>query len=254
MLTKIVEKKKHEVARLELPQLRNVPKYSFYEALMSPKRSLGVIAEMKKASPSKGVLKENFSPIDIGADYEKAGVDCISVLTDQSFFKGSTLDLITVKELTQVPVLRKDFIIDRLQIEESVRIGADAILLIAEILTDDKLLLFYNEATDKGLDVLVEVHSLERLFQLLQTLSPKIIGVNNRNLQTFETNIKTTKQLAEHIPDNSLLVSESGILTHEDLKEVAEYGANAVLVGEAFMKDISPGVGVKRLFGELEHV
>ncbi|QFT89397.1 Indole-3-glycerol phosphate synthase [Bacillus sp. THAF10] len=254
MLTKIVQTKKQEVASLVLPPTKKVAKYSFYDALKNPKRNIGVIAEMKKASPSKGVLKERYSPIDIGAEYEKVGVDCISVLTDQSYFKGSKHDLMTVKETTQLPVLRKDFIIDSLQIEESVRIGADAILLIAEILPDETLVKFYEMAMEKGLDVLVEVHSLKRLKSMLNTFTPKIIGVNNRDLQTFTTSTNTTRELAEFIPPESLLVSESGILTSGDLQQVSEYGANAVLVGEAFMKDISPGIGVKRLFGESIHV
>lgn len=253
MLTKIVETKKKEVANLTLPSKKQVQHFSFYEALANPKRTVGVIAEMKKASPSKGILKESFAPIDIGAEYEKVGVDAISVLTDQTYFKGSKHDLMMVKETTCLPVLRKDFIIDSLQVEESARIGADAILLIAEILSDDKLAELYKQATDSGLDVLVEVHSLERLSQLLQTITPKIIGVNNRNLATFETDIQTTKELAAHIPNSSLLVSESGILTADDLRHVKSFGANAVLVGEAFMKDLSPGTGVRRLFGELEH-
>ncbi|WP_078380182.1 indole-3-glycerol phosphate synthase TrpC [Sutcliffiella halmapala] len=251
MLTKIVATKKEEVSNLELPSQAIVKKHSFYEALKNPKRSVGLIAEMKKASPSKGVLKESFAPIDIGAHYEKVGVDAISVLTDQRYFKGSKHDLMMVKETTNLPVLRKDFIIDSLQVQESVRIGADAILLIAEILTDEKLTQLYQEAVESGLDVLVEVHSLERLQQLLQTLTPRIIGVNNRNLQSFETDIQATKELAQYIPRSSLLISESGILTFQDLQAVQSYGANAVLVGEAFMRDSTPSAGVKRLFGEL---
>jgi indole-3-glycerol phosphate synthase len=253
MLTKIVETKRKEVKTLILPSQALVRRHSFYEALKNPNRSVGLIAEMKKASPSKGILKESFAPIDIGAHYEKVGVDAISVLTDQQYFKGSKHDLMMVKETTSLPVLRKDFIIDSLQVQESARIGADAILLIAEILTDEKLYQLYLEAVESGLDVLVEVHSLERLSQLLQTFTPAIIGVNNRNLKTFETDIESTRKLANYIPSSSLLVSESGILTHGDLTEVQKYGANAVLVGEAFMKDISPSIGVKRLFGELEH-
>ncbi|WP_404428367.1 indole-3-glycerol phosphate synthase TrpC [Sutcliffiella horikoshii] len=254
MLTKIVETKKVEVKNLTLPSQKQVERYSFYDALANPKRHLGVIAEMKKASPSKGILKESFAPIDIGAEYEKVEVDAISVLTDQTYFKGSKHDLMMVKETTSLPVLRKDFIIDPIQVEESARIGADAILLIAEILTDKKLAALYKQATDLGLDVLVEVHSLDRLTQLLQTITPKIIGVNNRNLASFETNIQTTKELAAHIPSSSLLVSESGILTADDLRQVKGFGARAVLVGEAFMKDQTPGIGVRRLFGELERV
>ena len=253
MLTNIVETKQKEVANLTLPPKKQVQHFSFYDALAKPKRHLGVIAEMKKASPSKGILKESFAPIDIGAEYEGAGVDAISVLTDQTYFKGSKHDLMMVKETTCLPVLRKDFIIDSLQVEESVRIGADAILLIAEILSDKKLADLYKQATDSGLDVLVEVHSIERLSQLLQTITPSIIGVNNRNLATFETDIQTTRELAGHVPSSSLLVSESGILTIDDLNHVKGFGANAVLVGEAFMKDISPGTGVRRLFGEHEH-
>lgn len=251
MLTKIVATKKSEVRDLTLPSQVTVKKHSFYEALKRPKRTIGLIAEMKKASPSKGVLKEGYAPIDIGAQYERVGVDAISVLTDQLYFRGSKHDLIVVKETTNLPVLRKDFIIDSKQVQESVRIGADAILLIAEILTDEKLADLYHEAYESGLDVLVEVHSLKRLSQLLQVFTPAIIGVNNRNLHTFETNIQTTKELANFVPSSSLLVSESGILTFQDLQAVQSYGANAVLVGEAFMRDSSPSSRVKRLFGEI---
>ncbi|WP_223702040.1 indole-3-glycerol phosphate synthase TrpC [Sutcliffiella deserti] len=254
MLTKIVQTKIKEINSLTLPPHEKVQRYSFYEALKQPKRSIGLIAEMKKASPSKGILKESFAPVEIGAHYVKVGVDAVSVLTDQKYFKGSRHDLTIIKQTTDLPVLRKDFIIDSIQVQESVRIGADAILLIAEILPDEKLARLYHEAKESGLDLLVEVHSLERLSKLLQTFTPAIIGVNNRNLQTFETNILTTKELAAHIPSSSLLVSESGILTNKDLEAVKSYGANAILVGEAFMRDSSPSDGVKRLFGEENYV
>ena len=252
MLNKIVEQKKREVASLKMPSTYNsVTKKSLYDALVNSSRKPALIAEIKKASPSKGVIREEFNPLEIAREYQAAKVDAISVLTDEVFFQGAIEYLMTVKAHVNVPVLRKDFIIDSSQIEQSARIGADAILLIGEVLEATQLHEFYLEATEKGLECLVEVHSYETLESILNIFSPKIIGVNNRNLKKFETNIIQTKELAPYIPENSLLVSESGILTGDDLLQVRDYGANAVLIGEAFMKLAKPSEGIAAMYGEV---
>lgn len=250
MLAQIIEQKRKEVKTLTARPKQNVEKVSFYDSLKNPNRSLAVIAEIKKASPSKGVIRDRFDPLEIAAQYEAVNVDAISVLTDETFFQGCHHDLSMVKQVTNVPILRKDFIIDPKQITESVEIGADAILLIAEVLEDKQLYQLYNEAYNHGLDVLVEVHSLTRLERLLQTFVPKIVGVNNRNLDTFETSLQTTVNLAKYIPKESLFVSESGIRTFDCIETIVNSGANAILVGETFMKEKNVKAAVTKLFKE----
>ncbi|QOR65263.1 indole-3-glycerol phosphate synthase TrpC [Cytobacillus suaedae] len=254
MLTKIIETKYEEVKKIILPECDVFERKSLYEALQNPYREIGLIAEVKKASPSKGVIRQEFHPTQIALDYLNVHVDALSVLTDELYFQGSSQYLREIKKLVDVPVLRKDFIVDSLQIEQSVRIGADAILLIGEVLEPAQLHEFYTEAYEKGLECLVEVHSYEILEKILKVFEPKILGVNNRNLKTFSTSILQTKELSDHIPPGSLLVSESGIHSHQDLLDVKNYGAKAVLVGEAFMKVEKPGDGVRELFGEKSNV
>lgn len=253
MLTKIIETKFEEVKKLTLPEFENFNRKSLSKALLSPNREIGLIAEVKKASPSKGIIRQDFAPAKIALDYMNVHVDALSVLTDEIFFQGSTQYLRHIKDLVDVPVLRKDFIVDSIQIEQSLRIGADAILLIGEVLEPDQLHEFYLEAYEKGLECLVEVHSYETLESILRLFEPKILGVNNRNLKTFSTSILQTKELSSYIPSGSLLVSESGIHSSQDLLDVKEYGAKAVLVGEAFMKAEKPGDGVRELFGEINN-
>jgi indole-3-glycerol phosphate synthase len=250
MLTKIIETKYEEVKKLNLPESENFKRKSLYKALVNPNREIGLIAEVKKASPSKGVIRKEFNPAQIALDYVNAHVDALSVLTDEKYFQGSVQYLRDIRELVDVPVLRKDFIIDSIQIEQSLRIGADAILLIGEVLSPTQLHEFYNEAYEKGLECLVEVHSIETLEKIIKLFEPRILGVNNRNLKTFTTSILQTKEISGYIPTQSVLVSESGIHYHQDLLEVKDYGAKAVLVGEAFMKADRPGDAVKELFGE----
>ncbi|MBD8070246.1 indole-3-glycerol phosphate synthase TrpC [Bacillus sp. PS06] len=250
MLTKIIEQKKHEIQKLTMPEFKDVQRRSLYKALYLSNRKPALIAEIKKASPSKGLIREKFNHLEIACSYQKAKVDAMSVLTDEVFFQGSIQYLAEVKDHVDVPILRKDFIIDSKQIEQSVRIGADAILLIGEVLDPSELHEFYLEAYEKGVECLVEVHSRETLERILAIFSPKILGVNNRNLKTFETNLIQTKELVEYIPKESLLVSESGIHTSEDLKRVAQYGANAVLIGEAFMRCEIPGKGIAQIYEE----
>ncbi|PJM64478.1 indole-3-glycerol phosphate synthase [Bacillus subtilis] len=250
MLEKIIKQKKEEVKTLVLPVEQPFEKRSFKEALASPNRFIGLIAEVKKASPSKGLIKEDFVPVQIAKDYEDAKADAISVLTDTPFFQGENSYLSDVKRAVSIPVLRKDFIIDSLQVEESRRVGADAILLIGEVLDPLHLHELYLEAGEKGMDVLVEVHDASTLEQILKEFTPDILGVNNRNLKTFETSVKQTEQIASLVPKESLLVSESGIGSLEHLTFVNEHGARAVLIGESLMRQTSQRKAIHALFGE----
>jgi len=249
MLEKILETKKEEIAALNLPEQVDVPHYSLYEALCSPNRSIGLIAEVKKASPSKGVIKEQFDPVTIAKGYKKGGADAISVLTDVQYFQGHRDYLTAIKQSVSLPVMRKDFIIDKQQVDETVRIGADALLLIVGTVPILKLKELYDYAYSQGLECLVEVHAKSELEELLATFCPNIIGVNNRNLKTFETSLSQTEEMAELIPDGSLFVSESGIHVKQDLERVGKVGASGVLVGESLMRAESPEIGISHLFG-----
>lgn len=253
MLEKIIKQKKEEVKTLVLPVEQPFEKRSFKEALASPNRFIGLIAEVKKASPSKGLIKEDFVPVQIAKDYEAAKADAISVLTDTPFFQGENSYLSDVKRAVSIPVLRKDFI-DSLQVEESRRIGADAILLIGEVLDPLHLHELYLEAGEKGMDVLVEVHDASTLEQILKVFTPDILGVNNRNLKTFETSVKQTEQIASLVPKESLLVSESGIGSLEHLTFVNEHGARAVLIGESLMRQTSQRKAIHALFRDRKSV
>lgn len=250
MLNKIVEVKHEEMEQFQLPNQLEVTHYSLYEALRKANRQIGLIAEVKKASPSKGIIREDFHPIDIAEQYVSAKADALSVLTDEQFFQGSKEYLSNIKRVVNVPVLRKDFIVDRRQLLESKYIGADAILLIGEVLEPLKLKEFYLEAEELGLECLVEVHSIETVESLLKEISPKILGINNRDLSTFKTSVEHTKEIITYLPDTSLVVSESGIHSYQDLTFVKEAGAHAVLIGEAFMRETNPGEGIRKLFGD----
>lgn len=249
MLNKIIETKKEEVAQLVLPSVESVNPVSFFNSLKNSKNEVALIAEVKKASPSKGLIKENFDPIGIAKEYENGGADAISVLTDSHYFQGKREYIPAIKKAVSLPILRKDFIIDQQQVLESKRIGADAILLIAEALEASKLYEFYQYATELGLDCLVEVHSSEALEGILSIFTPKIIGVNNRNLKTFEVTLEQTEAITSYIPEGSLFVSESGIFTNDDIKRVKKAGAKAVLVGESLMRAETPSKGISTLFG-----
>ena len=196
---------------------------------------LGLIAEVKKASPSAGTIAVDFDPIAIAKQYNTAGVSAISVLTDEKFFQGSLQYLSQIRRVVDVPVLRKDFIVHEVQIFEAVIAGADAVLLIVAALAQDELKHLLQVALTYQLDVLVEVHDREELDRALAT-DARIIGVNNRNLRTFEVDLHTTERLAEEVPDDIILVSESGIKTPEEAGQVLEWGAEAILVGESLMR------------------
>ncbi len=250
MLGKIIKVKEQEMEKFSLPERQSFQNYSLFDALSNPNRNIGLIAEVKKASPSKGVIRNNFKPIEIATEYMDEKADAISVLTDTSFFQGAIDYLTKIKQAVNIPILRKDFLIDRRQLLESKYIGADAILLIGEVLEPLKLKEFYLEAEELGLECLVEVHSIQTVEALLKELTPKIIGINNRNLATFQTSIDYTKEIVPYLPSTSLIVSESGIHFPKDIQFVKDSGANAVLVGEAFMRETSPRDGIRKLFGE----
>ena len=207
-----------------------------------------VIAEVKKASPSKGVLRADFIPADIAQSYAEYGAACLSVLTDQQFFQGSIDYLKQARASCGLPVLRKDFIVDAYQVYESRVMGADCILLIAACLDDAQMKSFEALAMSLGMVVLVEVHDEAELERALKLKTP-LIGINNRNLKTFEVSLETTLTLKDKVPADRLLVTESGIMTPQDVARMRAAGVNAFLVGEAFMRADEPGEALAELFG-----
>ena len=208
-----------------------------------------VIAEIKKASPSRGVLRPHFVPEAIARDYALHGAACLSVLTDAQFFQGSIDHMIRARAACTLPVLRKDFMVDPYQIYESRGAGADCILLIVAALDDSRMRHLEATAHALGLAVLVEVHDAAELERALQLQTP-LIGINNRNLRTFETTLETTLELLDRVAPDRLVVTESGILTAEDVRRMRERRVEAFLVGEAFMRADEPGVELERLFGK----
>lgn len=221
---------------------------NFYAALQ--RESLSIIAEVKKASPSKGVLREQFNALEIAQQYEEYGAHCLSVLTDEIFFQGNATYLTEIKKNTRIPILRKDFIIDPRQIRESYQMGADAILLIVAILSKDTLSKFKEIAESFGLSCLVEVHSQKEL-EIALELKCNLIGINNRNLKTFETNLQNSLYLKKQIPESTVVISESGIQTKQDCELLWEHGFNAVLVGETLIRKNHPGKAIHELLGKL---
>ena len=207
-----------------------------------------VIAEIKKASPSKGVIREDFRPAEIAAAYERAGAACLSVLTDRPFFQGAPEYLVAARAACRLPVLRKDFLVDAWQVYEARAMGADAILLIAAALDLGAMREMEALAAELGLAVLVEVHNAAELEVALE-LSTPLIGVNNRNLRTFEVSLQTTLNLLARIPAGRVVVTESGILTPDDVARMRAHAVHAFLVGEAFMRVPDPGEGLRALFG-----
>jgi len=214
---------------------------------------VAVIAEIKRASPSKGVLREPFEPTGIARSYAHHGATCLSVLTDRDFFQGDPAHLGAAREVCPLPALRKDFLIDPYQVFEARHLGADCILLIVAALGDPQLAELAGLAVDLGMDVLVEVHDAEELERAL-ALGLPLIGINNRDLRTFETRLETTLRLRERIPADRLVVTESGIHTPEDVALMREHGIHAFLVGEAFMRAPDPGERLAGLFdaGEIQ--
>jgi indole-3-glycerol phosphate synthase len=228
-----IEKLRPHIADLDRQAQARKDFRGFRAALKA--NELGVIAEVKKASPSAGVIAESFDPVAIAKNYECAGANAISVLTDTKFFQGKLEYLVDVRAAVSVPLLRKDFIWDRAQIAESAANGADAILLIVAALTQDQLVRLLKNAREYRLDVLVEVHTQDELQRALEA-GAEIIGINNRDLITFDVDLATTEKLCREVPDEVLLVSESGIKTAGDAARVKACGVDAVLIGEALMR------------------
>ena len=224
----------------------------FLDALRRPRAgSIALIAEVKKASPSAGVIRLEFDPVRIALEYEAAGATCLSVLTDEKFFQGSLGHLKQIRGAVKLPLLRKDFIIDERQILEAVQWGADAILLIAAVLSDARLRQFHSLAVGAGLAALVEVHDEAELDRALNA-GAELIGVNNRNLRTFQVDLNVTERLAARLhasPRDTLLVAESGIQTRDDVTRLARCGARAILVGESLMKHSDLKAKVRELIG-----
>ncbi|MDH3639294.1 MAG: indole-3-glycerol phosphate synthase TrpC [Gammaproteobacteria bacterium] len=257
ILTQILDYKRGEVARraaarpradLEAAAAEAPAPRGFLNALRRrvTRGEVAVIAEIKKASPSKGVIREDFSPSAFARSYAAAGACCLSVLTDERFFQGADEDLVAVRSVCALPVLRKDFVIEPYQVYESRSIGADCILLIVAALDDTQLSELMDLAVALGLDVLVEVHDADELARVLHLDAP-LIGVNNRNLRTFETRLETTLDLLKHIPEDRLVVTESGIHGVPDVERMQAHGVHAFLIGEAFMRAPDPGVKLAEL-------
>ena len=258
ILKTILVKKAEEVARrksgMSIANLEEIASTverprGFYNAIQHKvlAKKPAIIAEIKKASPSQGVIRENFQPVLIGQDYAMNGATCLSVLTDKEFFQGSEAYLQMVRERCPMPVLRKDFMIDAYQVYEARALGADCILLIVAALEDSLMLELSDTATKLGMDVLVEVHDAEELQRALK-LETKLIGINNRNLRTFETALQTTLDLKQQIPADRIVITESGIHTADDVKLMLDNDVYAFLVGEVFMRAENPGRKMRELF------
>ncbi|MFY9973018.1 MAG: indole-3-glycerol phosphate synthase TrpC [Chromatiaceae bacterium] len=258
ILKKICHRKVEEVRarceRLPLGEIKarvaDAPPVRGFAAALESRLAKGepaVIAEIKRASPSKGVLREDFRPAEIAASYERGGAACLSVLTDRDFFQGSDAYLQEARAACLLPVIRKDFMIDPYQVYEARAIGADCILLIVACLEDEDLRELSGLARDLGMDALMEVHDAAELARALKIPGP-LIGVNNRNLRTFEVSLETTLGLLGSVPEDRVLVTESGILRPEDVTLLRGRGVHAFLVGEAFMRAADPGAELARLF------
>ena len=262
ILTRIVAKKREEVAarkracdihELQDRIARQDEPRGFANAIRqsADKRQAAVIAEMKKASPSRGIIREDFDPVAIAQAYEDAGATCLSVLTDSHFFQGADEHLQLARAHSSLPALRKDFILDDWQVHETRALGADCILLIAAILDIRDLHALHDLAQSLGLDVLVEVHDEQELDVAL-TLAPALVGINNRNLKTFEVSLETTLGLLGRIPDGPCVVTESGIRRKSDVVQMMDSGVYGFLVGEAFMRQPDPGQALADIFSTTE--
>ncbi len=258
ILKKILATKAEEVAkrklRMSITDLAGITSDTemprgFAQALQSKAASkqAAIIAEVKKASPSKGVIRENFKPIEIAQDYAMNGATCLSVLTDKEYFQGGEVNLQLARQACPLPVLRKDFMIDPYQIHESRALGADCILLIVAALSDMQMHELADTTQELGMDILVEVHDKAEMQRALKLDTP-LMGINNRNLRTFETSLQTTLDLQAMVPEDRLVITESGIHTPEDVQLMKGNGIYTFLVGEAFMRAEHPGAKMRELF------
>ncbi len=263
ILAQIVADKKLEIAAsqeaLALAEVKaqaadTPPPRNFYAAVTRPKGELRVIAEVKKASPSAGVIREDFDPVAIAKAYHEAGAAAISCLTDEKYFQGSLSYIAQIKDAVPLPVLRKDFIIDAYQIYQARAAGADAVLLIAECLGEPQMIDLLILATELKMTVLLEVHDYESLIQVKSHVGfphpgYQLLGINNRNLKEMTTDLGHTLKLLKDVPNKDILVSESGIRTHEDIKRLADAGVHRVLVGEHLMRQPDVGAALRKLMG-----
>ena len=261
VLQRILAAKREEVAaaqgeiparEIEARARAAAPARDFVGAIRA-KRAAGrpaVIAEIKRASPSKGLLRENFDPAAIARSYEAGGAACLSVLTDRQFFQGAPEHLIAARAACALPALRKDFVLEPYQVYEARALGADCILLIAAALAPEAMRALEAIAHELGMAVLVEIHDATELDAALQLRTP-LLGINNRNLRTFETRLETTLDLLERVPPERIVVAESGILAPGDADRLRQQGVGAFLVGEAFMRAADPGKALGELFGPL---
>jgi indole-3-glycerol phosphate synthase len=265
ILDEIIETKRQEVAerkaRIPVEQLKETiqtlgrPRNFFHAVTKEPKgKALNLIAEVKKASPSAGVIRADFDPVKIAQEYAAAGADALSVLTDEKYFQGKLEYLHAIRDVVKLPVLRKDFLIDTYQVYEARAAGADAILLIAECLQVNELIDLQILATELNMTCLIEVHDMDNLIRVRDRVigfphrSYSLLGINNRDLRTFKTDLGTTLRLSELVEDRNVLVSESGIHTFDDIKKLQSTGVRAVLVGESLMKSDDIGGKVRELF------
>jgi len=266
ILEQIIQTKRQEVAARqaqtplealqETIQTLGRPRNFFRAVTHKGRKPLNLIAEVKKASPSAGVIRADFDPVNIAEQYAAAGADALSVLTDETYFQGKLEYLHAIRDRVKLPVLRKDFIIDPYQVYESRAAGADAILLIAECLETSQMMDLQILATELSLTCLIEVHDLDNLMRVRDHVigfphkSYSLLGINNRDLRTFKTDLGTTLRMAELVEDRQVLVSESGIHSHDDIKKLAGAGVRAVLVGESLMRSEDIGGKIRELFGE----
>lgn len=256
ILDQITATKRREIeaARTARPEsalveaLASAPPARDFFAALAQAGPIRLIAEVKKASPSKGVIRDNFHPVEIARTYQQHGATCLSVLTDETYFQGSLDYLRQIRAATELPILRKDFILDRYQLLEARAAGADAVLLIAECLDDCRLRALHNEALELGLTPLVELYEPDNLPRVLEA-GATLIGVNNRDLRTFEVDLQHTLRMRTRIPENCLLVGESGIRTRADVQRLEAAGVDAMLVGESLMARDDIGAAVDALLG-----
>ncbi len=247
-LKEVAENKKHIPIDVLKERCKESPKTRNLSEAIKRNNRIKIIAEVKKASPSAGVIREDFNYVNIAMEYEASGASAISVLTDKEFFMGELKYLTQIKETIHLPVLRKDFIVDSYQIYESRAAGADSILLIARLLTKEQIDTFLSLAHSLGMECLVEIHDNNELKKTLET-GAEIIGINNRDLDTFETNLDTTLQLCPLIPKEKIIVSESGIKTRADVLKLEEAGVDAILIGETLMRSNDIHLKIKELLG-----
>lgn len=267
ILEEIVQTKRQELAgrkaRTSLDQLKEIittlgrPRNFFHALTQTPRKAMNVIAEVKKASPSAGVIRPDFDPVQIARTYAQAGADALSVLTDETYFQGKIEYIHAVRDAVKLPVLRKDFIIDPYQVYESRAAGADAILLIAECLETSEMIDLQILATELNLTCLIEVHDLDNLMRVRDHVigfphrSYSLLGINNRDLRTFKVDLGTTLRMADLVEDRSVLVSESGIQTRDDVRKLHGSGVRAVLVGETLMRSDDVPAKMRELFDPL---